>query len=90
MLEKEVLIEIFTKDDCNLCDKAKEVLESVLNDFPAKLKIINIASDPQLVLLFGQKIPVVRVNGEEWFKYKVKEEVLRKRLNDHLKMGRKL
>ena len=87
MSEKEVFIEIFTKDDCSLCDKAKEKLESVLTDFPAKLKIINIASDPQLISLFGQRIPVVRVNGEEWFKLKVNEEVLRKKLNDHLKIN---
>jgi glutaredoxin len=88
MPTNEINIEIFTKNDCSLCDQAKEILESVLPDFPAKLKSINITSDPQLVSLFGQKVPVIRVDGEEWFKFKVSEEVLRKRLNDHLKKNK--
>ena len=41
-------IEILTKKDCCLCDDAKAIIECVLNDYPATLKLIDIESDPVL------------------------------------------
>ena len=76
----QIQIEILTKKDCGLCDDAKEVVERVLPDFPATLKIIDIESNSDLFEKYKEKIPVVRINGKENFVYKVHEITLRKKL----------
>lgn len=75
-----ITIEILTKEDCSLCDTAKAIVEKVLPDFPAQLKMTDIESDAGLFETYKEKIPVVRINGEESFVYKVHEVTLRKKL----------
>ena len=75
-----ITIEILTKEDCSLCDTAKAIVEKVLPDFPAQLKMTDIESDAGLFETYREKIPVVRINGEESFVYKVHEVTLRKKL----------
>ncbi|MGP0567072.1 MULTISPECIES: glutaredoxin family protein [unclassified Nitrospina] len=75
-------IEILTKSDCCLCDEAKEVVEAVLADYPATLRLTDIESDAALFEAYKEKIPVVRLNGEDSFIYKVHPVTLRKRLEE--------
>ena len=76
-----IIIEILTKQDCCLCDKAKEIICKVLPNYPAKLMMTNIESDPKLYETFKERIPVVRINGKESFIYKVHETTLRHKLD---------
>jgi len=80
VLKIKIQIEILTKKDCCLCDDAKEIIEKVLPDFPASLTTTDIESDPSLFETYKERIPVVRLNGEESFVYKVHEITLRKKL----------
>jgi hypothetical protein len=75
-----ITIEIMTKKDCSLCDIAKAVVEEVLPDFPAKMILTDIESDPELFALYKERIPVGIINGKEGFVYKVHETTLRKKL----------
>ena len=74
-------IEILTKKDCCLCDDAREIVKRVLPDYPANLILTDIESDPVLYETFKERIPVVRINGEESFVYKAHEITLRKKLD---------
>ncbi|SVA27407.1 uncharacterized protein METZ01_LOCUS80261 [marine metagenome] len=76
----QIQIEILTKNDCCLCEDAKEIVERVLPDFPVTLKMIDIESNSDLFEKYKEKIPVVRINGKENFVYKVNEITLRKKL----------
>ena len=76
----QIQIEILTKKGCDLCVDAKEIVERVLPDFPATLKMIGIEFIPNLIEKYKEKIPVVRINGKESFVYKVHEITLRKKL----------
>ncbi len=78
----QIQIEILTKKDCCLCDDAKEIIEKVLPDFSASLKMTDIESDPDLFETYKERIPVVRLNGKESFVYKVHEITLRKKLEN--------
>jgi len=69
-----------TKKDCCLCDDAKEIIEQVIAEMPAELKMIDIQSDPELFERYQEKIPVVLINGGESFVYKVHPVTLRKKL----------
>ena len=75
-----ITIEVMTKKDCCLCDDAKEIIEQVIAEIPAELKMTNIESDPELFERYKEKIPVVLINGEESFVYKVHPITLRKKL----------
>ena len=81
-----IVIEILTKQDCTLCEEAKKVVAKVLPDYPARLVMTDIESDPILYEEFKGRIPVVRINGEESFVYKTHEITLRRKL-DRLKQG---
>jgi glutaredoxin len=76
-----ITIEVMTKKDCSLCDEAKEIIEQVIAEIPAKLKMTDIESDPELFERYQEKIPVVLINGEESFVYKVHPITLRKKLD---------
>ena len=75
-----ITIEIMTKKDCCLCDEAKAIIEQVIAEIPAELKMTDIESDPELFERYKEKIPVVLINGEESFAYKVHPITLRKKL----------
>ena len=80
-----ITIEIMTKIDCCLCDEAKKVIEQVTAELPAKIKMTDIESDPELFERYQEKIPVVLINGEESFVHKVHPVTLRKKLEKLLK-----
>lgn len=75
-----ITIEVMTKKGCTLCDEAKEIIERVIAEIPAKLKMIDIETDPELFERYQEKIPVVLINGEESFVYRVHPITLRKKL----------
>ncbi len=76
-----ITIEIMTKSGCCLCDDAREIIEQVIAGIPAEIKMTDIASDPELLERYKEKIPVVLINGKESFVYKVHPITLRKKLD---------
>ena len=80
----EIVIEILTKKDCSLCDEIKEITNKVLSDYPARLIITDIESDPILYEKFKERIPILKINNIESFVYKAHETSLRQKL-DQLK-----
>ncbi|MCH8931881.1 MAG: glutaredoxin family protein [Nitrospinae bacterium] len=76
-----ITIEVMTKKDCSLCDDAKEIIEQVIAELPAELKMTDIESDLELFERYKEKIPVVLINGKESFLYKVHPITLRKKLD---------
>ncbi|MFN3346047.1 MAG: glutaredoxin family protein, partial [Chloroherpetonaceae bacterium] len=75
-----VVVEIFSKDDCCLCDEAKSVLLKVQREIPFELHEIKIQDDENLIREYGTKIPVVFINGRLAFKYHVYELELKQKL----------
>ena len=80
----EIVIEILTKKDCCLCDEIKEIVNKVLPDYPARLIITDIESDPVLYEKFKERIPILKINDIESFVFKAHETSLRRKL-DQLK-----
>ena len=79
-----ITVEIMTKKDCSLCDDAKAIIKKVIAEIPAELKMTDIESDPELFERYKEKIPVVLINGDESFVYKVHPITLRKKLEQIL------
>ena len=72
---------LYTKPDCSLCDEAAEALERVRGRAPFHLEVVDISSDPELRERYGERIPVVLVDGEPAFEYIVDEAALENRLS---------
>jgi glutaredoxin len=71
-------VTLYKKPDCCLCDEALELIERVRREQDFTLEKVDISSDPALVDQHGERIPVVLVDGEEAFVYRVDEQALRR------------
>ena len=75
------LVTLYGKAGCCLCDEAKEALGRVREQRPFELEEVDVSVDPALHHRYGERIPVVVVEGEELFEYHVDESLLRQRLD---------
>ena len=74
------VVTLYTKPDCSLCATAAEALDRVRGRHPFELEVVDIAADAGLRDRYGERIPVVLVDGEPAFEYFVDEEALELRL----------
>lgn len=54
-------VQLYTRNDCPLCDETLAHLESLKGEFEMEIKITNIDSSPALQKQFGEKVPVVMI-----------------------------
>lgn len=80
MPDRALRIEMFSKPGCHLCDEARDVIEQARSRYPFEFQIINIENDPTLEAAYGEEIPVVRINGNKAFKYRVDSQGLERKL----------
>jgi glutaredoxin len=60
-------VTLYGKAGCHLCDDAKKVIEHVRQSRPFAYTEIDVSLDPILHARYGERIPVVSVDGEEAF-----------------------
>jgi glutaredoxin len=56
---------LYTKPDCPLCDEAKAYLDELLQTLPFNLTVKDVQSDAKLMALYGERVPLIVVNGRE-------------------------
>ncbi len=78
---KVLVVTLFGKPGCHLCDEARAVVRRVCDERSVELREIDVTLDPALNREYGERIPVLAVNGEELFDYFVDEGVLVQRLD---------
>jgi hypothetical protein len=64
-------IVLYGKAGCCLCDEAKDVLEGVRARRPFELTEVDVSLDPVLYARYGERIPVVEVDGVDAFELHV-------------------
>ena len=74
-------VTLYGKAGCCLCDDAKATLTAVQADKPFDLEQVDVSLDPVLHRQYGERIPVVAVEGEELWEYHVDAGELRRRLD---------
>lgn len=72
-----VNIMIYSKKDCHLCDIAMETLLKIRKEFPFSLTEIDIEKDKEIFEKYKYLIPVIEIDGEKIFTYKVNEAELK-------------
>eukprot|EP00555_Chaetoceros_dichaeta_P012622 CAMPEP_0198251214 /NCGR_PEP_ID=MMETSP1447-20131203/2119_1 /TAXON_ID=420782 /ORGANISM="Chaetoceros dichaeta, Strain CCMP1751" /LENGTH=230 /DNA_ID=CAMNT_0043936179 /DNA_START=20 /DNA_END=712 /DNA_ORIENTATION=- len=71
--ENPVVVTLYTKEGCTLCDKVSDVLRSIRTDHPHSLTAVDI-TDPDKKDLWDKykwDIPVLHVNDMYWTKHKL-------------------
>jgi glutaredoxin len=69
-------IVLFTAQGCHLCERAREVLDAEGVDY----REIDITGNPELEAAHREWLPVVEIDGERAFVYRIPVEVLRRKL----------
>lgn len=67
---------VYTRPGCHLCDQACALLEQ----YGLEPETVNIDTDPDLVARYGLLIPVVTFDGQERFRGRIDEVLLRRLL----------
>lgn len=75
------VVTLFGKPGCCLCDEAREVVNAVRSTHDLELREIDVSVDPALNRDYGERIPVVAIDGDEAFEYRVDARELRRRLD---------
>ena len=60
-------VTLYGKAGCHLCDDAKQVVAQVRQRRPFAYTEVDVSLDPVLHARYGERIPVVAVNGREAF-----------------------
>ena len=69
-------VTLYSRPGCHLCDDARAVLQEEQVPFDE----VDIESDDALLKLYLERIPVVRIDGEDVFEFFVDAPQLRTRL----------
>ncbi len=54
-------VTLFTRNDCQLCDEAKEMVLELEKEIPLTFKEVDIDSDPALKKQYGLEVPVIKI-----------------------------
>ena len=71
---------MYARQGCHLCDEAREAILSLREELGFSYREVSIEGDPELERDHGLRIPVVLVDGEEAFEYRVDPGELRRLL----------
>jgi glutaredoxin len=74
-------VTLYGKPGCHLCDEAREAVKRVRAARPFELVEVDITLDPALHRRYGERIPVLELEGEELFEFFVDSDALVQRLD---------
>ena len=74
------VVTLYGKPGCCLCDEAKEAIRTVRLDQEFELHEVDVSLDPALHSRYGERIPVVEIDGEEAFELQLDAGSFRDRL----------
>jgi glutaredoxin len=89
-VSKLISLTLFTKPGCHLCEEAKTVVDSAIQQFksehsseqPIELTEVNILEDEVLLEKYGEEIPVLQINGFTHAYWRIDSERLITALNE--------
>jgi glutaredoxin len=61
-----MLLTLYSKPGCHLCEQAEAELRRLARRYPHQLQTVDITQDPRLFERYGERIPVVVLDGREY------------------------
>ena len=56
---------LYGKPGCHLCDEARAAVAEVRNEMDLDVEEVDVSTDPRLHREYGERIPVLDVDGQE-------------------------
>ncbi len=75
------LVTLYGKPGCHLCDDARAVIERVRAQRTFELEEVDVSVDPTMHREYGERIPVLALDGVELFEFHVEEAELLEQLD---------
>jgi len=72
---------LYSKPGCHLCDDARRAVERATAGRDVVLERVDVSLDPTLNARYGQRIPVLDIDGETVFELFIDAGVLEQRLD---------
>jgi glutaredoxin len=73
-------VTVMTREGCSACAVAEREIERICGDLGVEWSAADVDSDPEWRAEYGDRVPVILVDGDEHGYWKVEEERLRKAL----------
>jgi glutaredoxin len=73
-------VTLVTREGCHLCDDARLALARVVEPLGIGWTEIDVDADPETLDAYGDRVPVILVDGREHGYWRVEEERLRRAL----------
>lgn len=73
-------VELMTRTTCGSCHRVEAQITPVVEAAGAKLIVRNVDLDTELAMEFGDRVPVVVIDGEEFAAWEVDNEELAEEL----------
>jgi glutaredoxin len=73
-------VTVYTRVDCHLCEVAVAEVESITAETGASWSTVDVDADPDDRAEYGDRVPVILVDGVEHGYYRVEPERLRRAL----------
>ena len=70
------LVELMVRPTCGSCKRVKEQITPVIQEAGAQLEVRNVEGSRELEMEFGDRVPVVVIDGEEVACWEVDNEEL--------------
>jgi glutaredoxin len=70
-------VTVYTRSNCGLCEKAEVEVARICADVGAGWTTVDVDSDPELRAEYGDRVPVIEVDGREHGFWRVEEDRLR-------------
>jgi glutaredoxin len=71
------VVTVVTRQGCHLCEVAEAEVERICTDLDVPWELTDVDADPELRAEYGERVPVILVNGEEHGYWRVEEPRLR-------------
>ncbi len=70
-------VTVYTRADCGLCVKAEAEVARICAELGVGWTAVDVDTDPELRAEYGDRVPVIEVDGREHGFWRVEEERLR-------------
>lgn len=70
------LVELMVRQTCGSCTRVGEQIEPVVAAAGATLARVDVDTDPELAMEYGDRVPVVVIDGEEFACWEVDNDEL--------------
>lgn len=71
------MVTVVTRQGCHLCEVAEADVKRICGELSVPWELTDVDADPELRAEYGERVPVILIDGEEHGYWRVEEDRLR-------------